>query len=126
MGKLLFKIFLFILIVAVLVIIFLSFVGLETDKFDNLIKSKANEVNQNIKLGFKMDQRDYGTGALILRDLGITNMNLLTNNPSKRAGLEGFGLNITKRTPLIGKTTPENTTYLDTKKDKMGHNFNEE
>ena len=53
MGKLLFKIFLSILIIAVLVIIFLSFVGLETDKFDNLIKSKANEVNQNIKLGFK-------------------------------------------------------------------------
>ena len=53
-------------------------------------------------------------------------MNLLTNNPSKRAGLEGFGLIITKRTPLIGETTPENTSYLDTKKDKMGHNFSDE
>jgi len=83
-------------------------------------------VDANLKLGFKNDQRDYGTGALILRNLGISNMNLLTNNPSKRAGLEGYGLNITKRTPLLGKKTPENKKYLETKKDKMGHNFDEE
>ena len=83
-------------------------------------------VDANLKLGFKNDQRDYGTGALILRNLGISNMNLLTNNPSKRAGLEGYGLNITKRTPLIGQTTPENKKYLETKKYKMGHNFDEE
>ena len=83
-------------------------------------------VDANLKLGFKNDQRDYGTGALILRNLGISNMNLLTNNPSKRAGLEGYGLNITKRTPLIGQTTPENKKYLETKKDKMRHNFDEE
>tara|TARA_B100000965_G_scaffold101233_1_gene83095 strand:+ start:290 stop:1492 length:1203 start_codon:yes stop_codon:yes gene_type:complete len=83
-------------------------------------------VDANLKLGFKNDQRDYGTGALILRNLGISNMNLLTNNPSKRAGLEGYGLNIIKRTPLIGQTTPENEKYLETKKDKMGHNFDEE
>ena len=86
----------------------------------------SDTVDANIKLGFKMDQRDYGTGALILRDLGITNMNLLTNNPSKRAGLEGFGLNIIKRTPLLGKITEDNTDYLDTKKNKMGHNYDEE
>ena len=83
-------------------------------------------VDANLKLGFKMDQRDYGTGALILRDLGISNMNLLTNNPSKRAGLEGFGLNILKRTPLLGKVTEENSDYLNTKKTKMGHNYDEE
>ena len=83
-------------------------------------------VDANIKLGFKNDQRDYGTGALILRNLGITNMNLLTNNPSKRAGLEGYGLVITKRTPLIGQITPENSKYLETKKEKMGHEFDEE
>lgn len=83
-------------------------------------------VDANIKLGFKNDQRDYGTGALILRSLGITNMNLLTNNPSKRAGLEGYGLIITKRTPLMGQITPENTKYLETKKEKMGHEFDEE
>ena len=86
----------------------------------------ADTVEANLKLGFEMDQRDYGTGALILRDLGIKNMNLLTNNPSKRAGLEGFGLNIVKRTPLKGKITNENSSYLDTKENKMGHNFNEE
>ena len=65
-----------------------------------------------------MDQRDYGTGALILRDLGITNMNLLTNNPSKRAGLEGFGLNIIKRSPLKGETTPENFLILKQRRTK--------
>ena len=83
-------------------------------------------VDANLKLGFKNDQRDYGTGALILRSLGIEKMNLLTNNPSKRAGLEGYGLSITKRTPLLGQTTPENEKYLETKESKMGHVFNEE
>ena len=83
-------------------------------------------VDANIKLGFKNDQRDCGSGALILRNLGITNMNLLTNNPSKRAGLEGYGLVITKRTPLMGQITPENSKYLETKKEKMGHEFDEE
>ena len=83
-------------------------------------------VDANLKLGFKNDQRDYGTGALILRSLGIEKMNLLTNNPSKRAGLEGYGLSITKRTPLLGQTTPENEKYLETKELKMGHVFNEE
>lgn len=91
------------------------------------LQDEGNDtVDANIKLGFKMDQRDYGTGALILRELGITNMNLLTNNPSKRAGLEGFGLNIIKRTPLLGKVTKDNTRYLETKKNKMGHNYDEE
>jgi len=83
-------------------------------------------VDANIKLGFKNDQRDYGTGALILRSLGVEKMNLLTNNPSKRAGLEGYGLEIVKRTPLIGTTTPDNIKYLETKQDKMGHNFSDE
>ena len=92
----------------------------------SLQEAGDDTVDANLKLGFKNDQRDYGTGALILRHLGISNMNLLTNNPSKRAGLEGYGLNITKRTPLIGQTTPENEKYLETKKDKMGHNFDEE
>ena len=83
-------------------------------------------VDANLKLGFKMDQRDYGTGALILRDLVITNMNILTNNQSKRAGLEGFGLNITSRTPLIGNITKENESYLETKEEKMGHKYKDE
>ena len=83
-------------------------------------------VDANLKLGFKNDQRDYGTGALILRALGIEKMNLLTNNPQKRAGLEGYGLTITKRTPLLGVMTPENEKYLETKETRMGHNFNNE
>ena len=83
-------------------------------------------VDANIKLGFKNDQRDYGTGALILRALGVEKMNLLTNNPTKRAGLEGYGLSITKRTPLLGLITPENEKYLETKETRMGHNFNDE
>ena len=96
------------------------------DRAYSLQDDGEDTVDANLKLGFKNDQRDYGTGALILRNLGITNMNLLTNNPSKRAGLEGYGLNITKRTPLLGKQTPENSKYLETKKDKMGHDFDEE
>ena len=83
-------------------------------------------VDANLKLGFKNDQRDYGTGALILRALGVEKMNLLTNNPKKRAGLEGYGLSITKRTPLLGLITPENEKYLETKETRMGHNFNDE
>ena len=83
-------------------------------------------VDANLKLGFKNDQRDYGTGALILRALGVEKMNLLTNNPQKRAGLEGYGLTITRRTPLLGVMTPENEKYLETKETRMGHNFNNE
>ena len=83
-------------------------------------------VDANLKLGFKNDQRDYGTGALILRALGVEKMNLLTNNPQKRAGLEGYGLTITKRTPILGVMTPENEKYLETKETRMGHNFNNE
>lgn len=78
-------------------------------------------VEANEKLGFKMDQRDYGIGAQILRDLGITKMRLMTNNPSKRAGLIGYGLEIVENVPI--RTTPNthNQKYLDTKKNKMGH-----
>ena len=92
----------------------------------SLQDSGDDTVDANLKLGFKNDQRDYGTGALILRALGIEKMNLLTNNPQKRAGLEGYGLTITKRTPLLGVMTPENEKYLETKETRMGHNFNNE
>ena len=61
-----------------------------------------------------------------MRALGIERMNLLTNNPQKRAGLEGYGLSITKRTPLLGNKTPQNSKYLETKESRMGHNFDEE
>ncbi len=78
-------------------------------------------VEANIELGFPADQREYGIGAQILVDLGVTTMRLLTNNPDKRAGLEGYGLAIEDRLPLQVDPTPENIGYLRTKQEKMGH-----
>jgi 3,4-dihydroxy 2-butanone 4-phosphate synthase / GTP cyclohydrolase II len=78
-------------------------------------------VEANIELGFSPDARDYGVGAQILVDLGISRMRLLTNNPVKRAGLEGYGLDIVERIPLQSDPNPENIRYLETKKEKLGH-----
>jgi 3,4-dihydroxy 2-butanone 4-phosphate synthase/GTP cyclohydrolase II len=78
-------------------------------------------VDANIKLGLPVDSREYGIGAQILVDLGITTMRLMTNNPSKRGGLEGFGLEITERVPLLTDPNPENVAYLRTKRERMGH-----
>lgn len=78
-------------------------------------------VEANLKLGFKMDQRDYGIGAQILRDLGVTKMKLLTNNPKKRAGLIGYGLEIVSIEPIEITPNKHNKRYLETKRDKMGH-----
>jgi 3,4-dihydroxy 2-butanone 4-phosphate synthase/GTP cyclohydrolase II len=78
-------------------------------------------VQANIELGFSPDARDYGVGAQILVDLGISRMRLLTNNPVKRAGLEGYGLDIVERVPLQSDPNPENIRYLETKKEKLGH-----
>ncbi len=78
-------------------------------------------VEANIELGFPPDARDYGTGAQILRDLGITSMRLLTNNPAKRVGLEGYGLSVTERIPLQVRPCEENIKYLKTKKEKLNH-----
>ncbi len=86
----------------------------------------ADTVEANELIGFPPDMRDYGIGAQILRKLHITKMNLLTNNPRKRAGLEGFGLEITKRTPLISPETLDNKEYIYTKKTKLGHLFGED
>lgn len=78
-------------------------------------------VEANIQLGFKMDQRDYGVGAQIIRELGITKIRLISNNPIKRAGLEGYGLEIVEGVPLEIIPNEHNAKYLETKRDKMGH-----
>ena len=78
-------------------------------------------VEANVELGFSPDARDYGVGAQILVDLGISTMRLLTNNPTKRAGLEGYGLEIVERVALQSDPNPENIRYLETKRDKLGH-----
>ena len=84
-------------------------------------------IEANLHLGFKADERDYGVGAQILRNLGVTKMRLLTNNPVKRVGLEGFGLEVSEIIPIEIKPNKFNKKYLKTKRDKMGHhlrNFN--
>jgi 3,4-dihydroxy 2-butanone 4-phosphate synthase/GTP cyclohydrolase II len=78
-------------------------------------------VEANHALGFKADLRDYGIGAQILVDLGLKNLRLLTNNPAKRAGLEGYGLQVVERVPIEVPSNPENRKYLSTKRDKLGH-----
>ncbi|MBL6279953.1 bifunctional 3,4-dihydroxy-2-butanone-4-phosphate synthase/GTP cyclohydrolase II [Micromonospora fiedleri] len=78
-------------------------------------------VDANLDLGLPADARDYGTGAQILYDIGVRSMRLLTNNPAKRAGLEGYGLTVTGRESLPVRTHPENVRYLRTKRDRMGH-----
>jgi 3,4-dihydroxy 2-butanone 4-phosphate synthase/GTP cyclohydrolase II len=80
-------------------------------------------VEANLHLGFPMDKRDYGIGAQILRYLGITKLKLLSNNPQKRAGLLGYGIEIVETIPIIGTVNPHNEKYLQTKKDKMGHSL---
>ena len=78
-------------------------------------------VEANAALGFKADLRDYGIGAQILVDLGLKNLRLLTNNPTKRAGIDGYGLQVVERVPLEVPPNPENRRYLMTKRNKLGH-----
>ena len=78
-------------------------------------------VDANLKLGFKADERDYGVGASIIRELGIRHMRLMTNNPLKRAGLEGYGLCIDEIVPIVIAPNPYNAHYLETKQERMHH-----
>ena len=80
-------------------------------------------VEANTQLGFKADERDYGVGAQILRDLGVSKIKLMTNNPKKRAGLIGYGLEIIDNVPLEIKSNMYNNLYLKTKKEKLGHDL---
>jgi 3,4-dihydroxy 2-butanone 4-phosphate synthase/GTP cyclohydrolase II len=86
-----------------------------------LQESGLDTVEANIQLGFKMDLRDYGVGAQIIRDLGITKMRLMSNNPKKRAGLIGYGVEVIETVPIEIAPNPHNEAYLRTKRDKMDH-----
>lgn len=88
-----------------------------------LQEAGADTVDANLALGLPADARDYGIGAQILADLGVSSMRLLTNNPDKRAGLEGYGLTVNGRVPLPVRASPENLRYLRTKRDRMGHDL---
>ena len=81
-------------------------------------------VDANLALGFKADERDYGIGAQIIRDQNATKIRLLTNNPVKRTGLEGYGIEIVETIPLVVGVNKYNKKYLKTKADRMGHNIN--
>jgi 3,4-dihydroxy 2-butanone 4-phosphate synthase/GTP cyclohydrolase II len=87
----------------------------------NLQDQGYDTAEANVRLGFKPDLRDYGIGAQILRDLGVRQMRLLTNNPKKIIGLEGYGLEVTERVPIEMPATQRNRAYLATKRDKLGH-----
>jgi len=87
----------------------------------HLQENGMDTVEANLELGFKMDQRDYGVGAQILRSLGISKMRLLSNNPKKRAGLIGYGLEVVENVPIEIASNPHNEVYLRTKRDKMDH-----
>ncbi|MGI8518593.1 MAG: bifunctional 3,4-dihydroxy-2-butanone-4-phosphate synthase/GTP cyclohydrolase II [Acidimicrobiia bacterium] len=91
----------------------------------NLQDLGRDTVEANTDLGLPVDARDYGVGAQILYDLGVRSMRLMTNNPTKRAAIEGYGLSIVDRVPLIVPPNPESERYLRTKADKLGHQFDE-
>jgi 3,4-dihydroxy 2-butanone 4-phosphate synthase/GTP cyclohydrolase II len=87
----------------------------------NLQDNGMDTVEANEALGFPADRRDYGIGMQILVDLGLKHLRLLTNNPTKRAGLEGYGLEVVERVPIASVPNEHNLRYLETKRKKMGH-----
>lgn len=94
---------------------------MEKIKAYKLQEKGLDTVEANLHLGFKADERDYGVGAQILREVGVTKMRLMTNNPKKRVGLEGYGLEIVEIVSIEIDANPFNQHYLETKRDKMGH-----
>ncbi len=107
-------------------VIYMNQEGRGIGLFNKMMAYKLQEEGQdtveaNINLGFDEDERDYGVGAQILRDLGIKKLRLITNNPKKRAGLEGYGIQIVENVALEIQPNPHNAFYLQTKRDKMGH-----
>lgn len=110
------------------VVLYMNQEGRGIGLFNKLRAYKLQEqgldtVEANVHLGLPMDARDYGVGAQILRYLGITKLKLLSNNPKKRAGLLGYGLEITETVPITVEPNAHNLRYLETKRDKMGHNI---
>jgi 3,4-dihydroxy 2-butanone 4-phosphate synthase/GTP cyclohydrolase II len=100
-------------------------IGLENKlKSYHLQELGLDTIEANEKLGFKADERDYGIGAQMLRDLNATKLRLMTNNPTKRTGLMGYGLEIVENIPLIVSPNKFNKKYLKTKQDRMGHILN--
>lgn len=110
------------------VVVYLMQEGRGIGLFNKIHAYKLQEEGQdtveaNLSLGFEDDERDYGVGASILRELGLGKIKLLTNNPVKRAGLEGYGLEVTKNVPLFIEPNEHNHKYLETKEFKMGHSY---
>ncbi len=110
------------------VVIYLSQEGRGIGLFNKIKAYKLQDqgmdtVQANLKLGFGEDERDYGVGASIMRELGLGKVRLISNNPVKRAGLEGYGIKIVETVPLEIPSNPYNEFYLKTKADKMGHNL---
>ena len=108
------------------VILYLSQEGRGIGLMDKIRAYKLQEqgvdtVDANLKLGHKADERDYGVGAQILHQLGVRKMRLMTNNPVKRIGLEGYGLEVVENIPIETEPTPYNRFYMHTKKERMGH-----
>ena len=94
---------------------------MEKIKAYKLQENGLDTVDANIHLGHNADERDYGVGANILRELGISRMRLMTNNPIKRVGLEAYGLEITEIVPVEVEPNEHNARYMQTKKERMGH-----